>query len=63
MPVKLNIQTIKAKNVTEIYITAVPTLPLAGNTQNQELFCGTAEALRQILSWRADHSCYRGYLS
>ena len=47
MPVKLNIQTIKAKNVTEIYNTAVPTSPLTANTQNQELFCGIAEALRQ----------------
>ncbi|MBN1456838.1 MAG: hypothetical protein JW912_03195 [Sedimentisphaerales bacterium] len=44
---KLNIQKIKTKNITEIYITAVPSLPLTGSTQNQELFCGIAEALRQ----------------
>ncbi len=47
MPVKLNIQTIKAKNVTEIYITAVQKTPLTANTRNHELFCCVADTLRQ----------------
>jgi enamine deaminase RidA (YjgF/YER057c/UK114 family) len=47
MSVKLSIRTIKASDITEMYITAVPRLPLTGNTQNQKLFCGIAEALRQ----------------
>ncbi len=47
MWVKLNIRTIKASDITEMYITAVPRLPLTGNTQNLELFCGVAEALKR----------------
>ena len=47
MVVKLNIHTIKSKNVIEIYITAVPRSHLSENTRNEELFCGISEALRQ----------------
>ena len=44
---KTTVQIIKNNDVAEIYITAVPTLPVNGDTQDPELFCSIAEVLRQ----------------